>query len=171
MAANGSSGGNRHRRKDRIVWLFASPAVIPCMTGIIWWAISMQQERSMQPASGRPWWILHTPCIEDGLKNFLSWARIFKKCSVMKNRSYTMSPLKRRYLVVLVHLFFSDQNGSNSAYYVRHHYSIGTVIYWATVYKMVRPMLSDHCPSLSCLWRWWIAAKRLNGSRWNLASR
>ena len=39
----------------------------------------------------------------------------------------------------------------------------------ATVCKTVRPMLSDRCPvCLSCLWRWCIVAKCLNGSRWNL---
>ena len=39
---------------------------------------------------------------------------------------------------------------------------------WATVCKTVRPMLSDHCPVLSCpvcLQRWCIVAKRLDGSR------
>jgi len=35
--------------------------------------------------------------------------------------------------------------------------------FWATVCKTVRPMLSDRC--LSCLWRWCVVAKRLNGSR------
>jgi len=39
----------------------------------------------------------------------------------------------------------------------------------ATVCKTVRPMLPDCC--LSCLWRWCIVAKRLHGSRWNLACR
>jgi len=47
--------------------------------------------------------------------------------------------------------------------------------FWATVCKTVRPMLSDSCLSypccLSCLWRWCIVAKRLDGSRWNLACR
>jgi len=42
--------------------------------------------------------------------------------------------------------------------------------FWATVYKTVRPMLSDRCLSV-CLWRWCIVAKRLDGSRWNLARR
>ena len=31
--------------------------------------------------------------------------------------------------------------------------------FWATVSKIVHPILSDHC--LSCLWRWYIVAKRL----------
>jgi len=36
--------------------------------------------------------------------------------------------------------------------------------FWATVYKTVRPMLSDSCLScLFCLWRWCIVAKRLDG--------
>ena len=47
--------------------------------------------------------------------------------------------------------------------------------FWATVCKTVRPMLSDRCPGclsvLSCLWRWCTVAKRLDGSRWNLACR
>ena len=45
--------------------------------------------------------------------------------------------------------------------------------FWATVCKTVRPMLSDRRPvCLSvCLWRWCIVAKRLDGSRWNLACR
>jgi len=43
------------------------------------------------------------------------------------------------------------------------------LITWATVCKTVRPMLSDRC--LSCLWHWCIVAKRLDGSRWNLAHR
>ena len=38
--------------------------------------------------------------------------------------------------------------------------------FWATVCKTVRPMLSDRCLSV---WRWCIVAKRLDGSRWNLA--
>ena len=41
--------------------------------------------------------------------------------------------------------------------------------FWVTVCKTVRPMLSDSCLScpvcLSCLWRWCIVAKRLDGSR------
>jgi len=51
--------------------------------------------------------------------------------------------------------------------------------FWATVYKTVRPMLSVHC--LSCLsvcpvlsvslWRSCTVAKRLDGSRLNLACR
>jgi len=41
--------------------------------------------------------------------------------------------------------------------------------FWATVCKMVYPMLSDHCPV--CRWRWCIVAKRLDGSRSNLAWR
>jgi len=45
------------------------------------------------------------------------------------------------------------------------------VTFWATVCKTVRPILSDLCLSvcLSCLWRWCTVAKRLDGSRWNLA--
>jgi len=48
--------------------------------------------------------------------------------------------------------------------------------FWTTVSKTVRPMLSDCCPvCVSCLpaslWRWCIVAKRLDGSRWNLARR
>jgi len=46
--------------------------------------------------------------------------------------------------------------------------------FWATVCKTVRRMLSDRClscPVLACLWRWCIVAKRLDGSRWNLACR
>ena len=38
--------------------------------------------------------------------------------------------------------------------------------FWATVSKTVHPMLSDRC--LSCLWRWCIVAKRLDGSRCHL---
>jgi len=42
----------------------------------------------------------------------------------------------------------------------------------ATVCKTIHPMLSDRCLScfvyLSCLWRWCIIAKWLDGSRWNL---
>ena len=43
--------------------------------------------------------------------------------------------------------------------------------FWATVCKTVRPVLSDHCLSvcLVCLWCWCIVAKRMDGSRWNLA--
>jgi len=41
--------------------------------------------------------------------------------------------------------------------------------FWATVCKTVRPTLSDRC--LSCLWRWSIVAKWLDGSRLNLACR
>jgi len=41
--------------------------------------------------------------------------------------------------------------------------------FWATICKMVQPMLSDRC--LSCLWHWCIVAKRLVGSRRNLACR
>jgi len=46
--------------------------------------------------------------------------------------------------------------------------------FWATVCKTVRLVLSRTpvCPvCLSCLWRWCIVAKRLHGSRWNLAWR
>jgi len=52
-----------------------------------------------------------------------------------------------------------------------------TVSFWATVCKTVRPTLSHCClscpvcPVLSCLWRWCIVAKRLDGPRWNLACR
>jgi len=41
--------------------------------------------------------------------------------------------------------------------------------FWVTICKMVHPMLSDRC--LSCLWRWCIVAKWLDGSRRNLAHR
>ena len=44
--------------------------------------------------------------------------------------------------------------------------------FWATVCKTVRPMLSDHCPVCPVrLWHSWTVAKRLDGSRWNLACR
>ena len=44
--------------------------------------------------------------------------------------------------------------------------------FWETICKMVGPMLSDRCLSvLSCLWCWCTVAKRLDGSRWNLACR
>jgi len=48
--------------------------------------------------------------------------------------------------------------------------------FWATGCKTVRPMLSDRSPvclsvCLSCLWRSCTVAKRLDGSRWNLACR
>jgi len=44
--------------------------------------------------------------------------------------------------------------------------------FWATICKVVHPMLSDHCPvRLSCLWHWCIVAKRLDGSRQNLVRR
>jgi len=54
--------------------------------------------------------------------------------------------------------------------------------FWATVCKTVGSVLSDRrhiCPPvclsypvfLSCLWRWCIVAKRLDGSRWNLTRR
>ena len=44
--------------------------------------------------------------------------------------------------------------------------------FWATVCRTVRPMLSDHCLScLSCLWRWSIVAKPLDGSRCHLVWR
>jgi len=39
------------------------------------------------------------------------------------------------------------------------------VNFWATVCKMVHPMRS-HRSVLSCLWRWCIVAKRVDGSRW-----
>jgi len=49
------------------------------------------------------------------------------------------------------------------------------VIFGATVCTTVRPMLSDRCMSVLsvCLWCWCklIVAKRLDGSRWNLAWR
>jgi len=43
--------------------------------------------------------------------------------------------------------------------------------FWATVCKTVRPMLSVRCLSCLCvcLWRSCTVAKRLDGSRWNLA--
>jgi len=56
-------------------------------------------------------------------------------------------------------------------------------MYISQVFITVRPMLSDRCLSvclsvrlsvrsvLSCLWRWCTVAKRLDGSRWNLARR
>jgi len=46
-----------------------------------------------------------------------------------------------------------------------------SLIFWATVYKTARPMLSVRCLSVLsvCLWRWCIVTKRLDGSRWNLA--
>jgi len=40
--------------------------------------------------------------------------------------------------------------------------------FWVTICKLVRPMLSDHCPVqsvLSCLSHWCIVAKQLDGSR------
>jgi len=47
-------------------------------------------------------------------------------------------------------------------------------IFWATVCKTVRPMLSDCRPVLSvlsCLWRWCNVATRFDRSRWNLTCR
>jgi len=42
-------------------------------------------------------------------------------------------------------------------------------VFWATVCKTSRRMLSDRCLScLSCLWRWCIVIKQLDGSRWHL---
>jgi len=53
--------------------------------------------------------------------------------------------------------------------------SIPEFRFWATVCKTVRPMLSVRCLSCpvcqSCLWRSCTVAKRLDGSRWNLACR
>jgi len=44
--------------------------------------------------------------------------------------------------------------------------------YWATVCKTVHHMLLDRCLSCPvCLWRWCAVAKRLDGSRLNLACR
>jgi len=59
------------------------------------------------------------------------------------------------------------------------HYNFATDSFWATVCKTVRPMLSVHCVScLSCpvclsvcLWRSCTVAKRLDGSRRNVACR
>jgi len=51
-----------------------------------------------------------------------------------------------------------------------------TADFWATVCKTFRPILYRTVVCLSCLWRWCIVAKcivakRLDGSRWNLAYR
>jgi len=45
---------------------------------------------------------------------------------------------------------------------------------WATRFfgfspYATRPLSVLSCPVLSCLWRWCIVAKRLDGSRWNFA--
>jgi len=48
-------------------------------------------------------------------------------------------------------------------------YNFAADSFWVTVCKTVRPMLSLRCPV--CLWRWCTVAKRLDGSRWNLACR
>jgi len=49
---------------------------------------------------------------------------------------------------------------------------IGVTVFWATVCKTVRRMLSDPLSVLSvCLWHSCTVAKRLDGSRWNLACR
>jgi len=49
------------------------------------------------------------------------------------------------------------------------HFSLINCFFWATVCRTVCPVLSDHCPV--CLWHWCTVAKRLDGSRWNLACR
>ena len=51
--------------------------------------------------------------------------------------------------------------------------ALKSVDFWAAVCKTVRPMLSHRCLSVCpvCLWRSCTVAKRLDISRWNLASR
>ena len=95
-----------------------------------------------------------------------TWISV-KTNHVATHSSNRLAVLNMLEIVELIHSFKLQEQLSWS--YIGSLNPIILNYFWATVCITVRPVLSVCC--LSCLWRWCTVAKRLHGSRWNLAQR